>query len=645
MAYMSAASKAEWGKHYSMLAVSMLLMLLAALAKEIGITMAGALVLIDMYILPWPRLSSRSLRHHTAQLACHRKVIRLVAVTAAVAAYAQLRSWLAGDHLVRIYRKVENPIPFADPLTARLTTGFLHAKYFHFLLFPLHLSADWSFACVPYVQSVMDPRNAATAAVYAAVLWVLVSCKPWQVVAHILPGSDQTSRSRCNTEKPGSEHTTSRQQQQQQQQPTTTSHESVLQPETEASRVEDNSAARYQASVWQMVVVVGLVIAPFSPAANVLFYVGTFIAERLLYLPSFGYCLLLAHYLMQLIGPHGMHTLSSALSCGGLSSEVQPNHRTSSRSSPGPHAASAGAATADWTAQHDQQQALPVRTCVRSWLGLMLLSVLLMGYSWRTVTRNLDWEDEETLFVAAQKVCMNSGKVRLNSGILERRHSNWDQALHHFRRAREIDDTYCEPDYWIGASLLQQGKHVQLGLMELEKALRCKYVAANALNALQQVYQLMGSEAKEKAASHQAWARILLKPELGRVVEACQLLEQVALEKVQLGGSYASAQDVMKPCLVHLKQAQNASQQAAAAPAPADAAFPRALSQHRPDSEALQDVVYKYLQRHMPSCRLLQAKDGVGEERQVATVHLHLIHLDKSCLSRAACLVYAYKAH
>ena len=60
---------------------------------------------------------------------------------------------------------------------------------------------------------------------------------------------------------------------------------------------------------------------------------------------------------------------------------------------------------------------------------------------------------------------MNSGKVRLNSGILERRHSNWDQALHHFRRAREIDDTYCEPDYWIGASLLQQGKHVQLGLM------------------------------------------------------------------------------------------------------------------------------------------------------------------------------------
>ena len=84
--------------------------------------------------------------------------------------------------------------------------------------------------------------------------------------------------------------------------------------------------------------------------------------------------------------------------------------------------------------------------------------------------------------------------------------------------------------------------YVCTSAQELEKALGCKYVASNAVTALQQVYQLLGNDPKEKAASLQAWARILLKPELGRVVEACQLLEQVALEKVQLGGSYASAQ-------------------------------------------------------------------------------------------------------
>ena len=69
-----------------------------------------------------------------------------------------------------------------------------------------------------------------------------------------------------------------------------------------------------------------------------------------------------------------------------------------------------------------------------------------------------------TFFFCCSQVCMNSGKVRLNSGILERRRSNWSGALHHFRMARQIDDTYCEPDYWIGATLLQQGSHLDLGV-------------------------------------------------------------------------------------------------------------------------------------------------------------------------------------
>jgi hypothetical protein len=35
-------------------------------------------------------------------------------------------------------------------------------------------------------------------------------------------------------------------------------------------------------------------IIPFIPATNLLFYVGFVIAERVLYLPSIGYCLLVA---------------------------------------------------------------------------------------------------------------------------------------------------------------------------------------------------------------------------------------------------------------------------------------------------------------------------------------------------------------
>lgn len=79
-------------------------------------------------------------------------------------------------------------------------------------------------------------------------------------------------------------------------------------------------------------------------------------------------------------------------------------------------------------------------------------------------------------------------------------------------------------------------------LQELERALSCKYVASNAVTALHQVYQVSANRPGQKAKALQAWARILLKPELGRVTEACHLLEEVALGAIQQGGNYSQAQ-------------------------------------------------------------------------------------------------------
>ena len=55
------------------------------------------------------------------------------------------------------------------------------------------------------------------------------------------------------------------------------------------------------------------------------------------------------------------------------------------------------------------------------------------------------------------QVCWRSAKVQLNSGILERRRQNWPKALQHFRNARNFEPSYCEPDYWVGATMLNAG--------------------------------------------------------------------------------------------------------------------------------------------------------------------------------------------
>ena len=57
-----------------------------------------------------------------------------------------------------------------------------------------------------------------------------------------------------------------------------------------------------------------------------------------------------------------------------------------------------------------------------------------------------------------RQVCPDSAKVQLNNGILARRTADWGAALAHFRRAKEIEPTYCEPDYWAGLSLLNANR-------------------------------------------------------------------------------------------------------------------------------------------------------------------------------------------
>ena len=49
-----------------------------------------------------------------------------------------------------------------------------------------------------------------------------------------------------------------------------------------------------------VIVSLGIMILPFIPASNIFFYVGFVVAERVLYIPSMGYCILVGYGLSHL---------------------------------------------------------------------------------------------------------------------------------------------------------------------------------------------------------------------------------------------------------------------------------------------------------------------------------------------------------
>lgn len=120
---------------------------------------------------------------------------------------------------------------------------------------------------------------------------------------------------------------------------------------------------------------VSLLAFPLLPASNLFFYVGFVIAERVLYLPSVGYCLLVAQGLDVLVGRVAAGS-SGVQRGGGRSREA---HSPAS---------------------------LAARPLV------LAVVILLILFAARTLQRNRDWSDEEALYRAGIPVNPPKGKYK-----------------------------------------------------------------------------------------------------------------------------------------------------------------------------------------------------------------------------------------
>ena len=198
------------------------------------------------------------------------------------------------------FAPADNPAADCDNAFVRgLTFIFLPAFNFWLLLYPAILSFDWSMEAVPLVSSLADPRNLASFIFYSfLVVLVITYLSGWRRTSWQVSSSG----------------------------PRRTHYEESCN------------------STGEEVVIIGLalLVLPFLPATNLFFYVGFVVAERILYIPSMGACLLVSW------GIHVLHTRA--------------------------------------------------RTARAKRLIYFSLALLFLLFSARTWRRNLDWSTEENLY-------------------------------------------------------------------------------------------------------------------------------------------------------------------------------------------------------------------------------------------------------
>ncbi|XP_031790810.1 protein O-mannosyl-transferase TMTC4 isoform X3 [Piliocolobus tephrosceles] len=218
------------------------------------------------------------------------------------------------------FTEVDNPASFADSMLVRaINYNYYYSLNAWLLLCPWWLCFDWSMGCIPLIKSVSDWRVIALAALWFCLIGLICQAL-------------------CS---------------------------------------EDGHKRRI------LTLGLGFLVIPFLPASNLFFRVGFVVAERVLYLPSVGYCVLLT------------------FGFGALS-------------------------------KHTKKKKLIAAVV----LGILFINML------RCVVRSGQWRSEEQLFRSALSVCPLNAKVHYNIGKNLADKGNQTAAIRYYREAVRLNPKY-----------------------------------------------------------------------------------------------------------------------------------------------------------------------------------------------------------
>ncbi|XP_066954615.1 protein O-mannosyl-transferase TMTC2 [Macrobrachium rosenbergii] len=379
----SAALGGRVGRHV-WLGAALVSATLSMLTKEHGITAlavcAAYHVFVHAKLRPKEVFSILSERRH-------RGVVEgLSALGASLVVLLACRLVIMGSQPPE-FAPADNPAADCDsPAVRALTFFFLPAFNAWLLLCPNTLSFDWSMEAIPLVTSLGDPRNLASAALYAVIgllgLTALLSLRRRRLVDD--SGNGETS---------------------------TTGDVTVMG--------------------------LAILILPFLPATNLFFYVGFVVAERILYIPSMGACLLVAW---------GAHLL------------------------------------------YARARTLRARRCIQ--VALVILFVLFAARTWR---RNRDWETEENLYRSG--IAINPPKAYGNLANILSSQGKKEEAEWAYKKALSYRSNMADVHYNLGILFQEQKRHEE-ALQEYKLAIQFRPRMAMAHLNMGLVLGLLGQKAE-----------------------------------------------------------------------------------------------------------------------------------------------------
>uniref|UniRef100_UPI00358F6F31 protein O-mannosyl-transferase TMTC2 isoform X2 n=1 Tax=Myxine glutinosa TaxID=7769 RepID=UPI00358F6F31 len=396
------------GKRWAWLSGSLVCAAASMLWKEQGVTVLMVAAVYDIFVHSGLTIADLLLLLCKPSYGGLREGLAFLSICSAVLVSFRLK-WMGS--VPPSFSASDNPGADAPELLTRtLTFHYLPAANLGLLLWPGPLSFDWSMDAIPLLRSPTDLRNACTLALYGCLglftHYVLLGLKlRWamQRAMHFVNNKRKANGYNCSDQKDGYSNGF------------TVAHLAL------PSQTKDHSGiccSELDATIMAL----ALLILPFLPASNLLFYVGFVLAERILYIPSMGFCLLVA------TGARALHRAAA--------------HRSLAR-------------VALWAASVSLILALTVRTALR----------------------NNDWRDEEALYRSG--LAVNPAKAWGNLGNVLKGQGKVREAEVAYRNALYFRGNMADMLYNLGL-LLQEDNRPDEALRYYQLAITSRPTLASA---------------------------------------------------------------------------------------------------------------------------------------------------------------------
>lgn len=138
-----------------------------------------------------------------------------------------------------------------------------------------------------------------------------------------------------------------------------------------------------------------------------------------------------------------------------------------------------------------------------------LLIVILIAFSIRTIIRNKDWKNQDTLWLATAKTSPSSPQNHNNLGDLYGRQGNLEKAVEEFKKAIELKPNYGDAYHNLANTYLQMGKKDK-AVQNYQKALS---VNPNLWQSYQNLAAVYFKEEKYDLATQELEKAIKVNPQ------------------------------------------------------------------------------------------------------------------------------------